>query len=35
MIKKPFHSIVRTTKLLELVYSDICELNGMLTRGGK
>jgi hypothetical protein len=22
-------------QLLELVYSDICEINGMLTRGGK
>ncbi|XP_022855295.1 metal-nicotianamine transporter YSL1-like [Olea europaea var. sylvestris] len=34
MIKKPFHSVVRTTRLLELVHFDICELNRMLTRGG-
>lgn len=34
MIKKSFHSVVRTTRLLELVHSKICELNGMLTRGG-
>ena len=33
MIKKPFHSVERNTNLLELMYSDICELNGMLTRG--
>lgn len=34
MVKKPFHSVERTSQLLDLVRSDICELNGMLTRGG-
>lgn len=34
MIKKPFKKVERKTQLLELVHSDICELNGMLTRGG-
>ena len=34
MIKKPFHSVERSTNVLDLVHSDICELNGMLTRGG-
>ncbi|KAI3815113.1 hypothetical protein L1987_14769 [Smallanthus sonchifolius] len=34
--KKPFPSVQRrNTSLLELIHSDICELNGMLTRGGK
>ncbi|KAL7582589.1 uncharacterized protein LOC128128996 [Lactuca sativa] len=33
--KKPFPSVKRTTSLLELIHSDICELNGILTRGGK
>lgn len=35
MTKKPFHKVERSTELLELVHSDICELNGKLTRGGK
>ena len=36
MIKKPFHSVVeRSSQLLDLVHSDLCELNGILTRGGK
>lgn len=36
MVKKPFHSVVgRTSQLLDLVHSDLCELNGILTRGGK
>ena len=34
MIKKPFHSVERSTNLLDLVHSDICEFNSMLTRGG-
>ena len=33
--KKPFPSVKRVTSLLELIHSDICELNGILTRGGK
>jgi hypothetical protein len=33
--KKPFPSTNRDSQLLELVYSDVCELNGILTRGGK
>nr|KAJ0188051.1 hypothetical protein LSAT_V11C900477710 [Lactuca sativa] len=33
--KKPFPSVKRNTSLLELIHSDICELNGILTRGGK
>ena len=34
MTRQPFHSVERNTNLLDLVHSDICELNGMLTRGG-
>lgn len=34
MCKKPFPKSERNTKLLELIHSDICELNGILTRGG-
>nr|KAJ0214455.1 hypothetical protein LSAT_V11C400178990 [Lactuca sativa] len=33
--KKPFPSIKRNTSFLELIHSDICELNGILTQGGK
>nr|KAJ0201752.1 hypothetical protein LSAT_V11C600334860 [Lactuca sativa] len=33
--KKPFPSVKRNTSLLELIHYDICELNGILTRGGK
>uniref|UniRef100_F6H3T4 ABC transporter G family member 40 n=1 Tax=Vitis vinifera TaxID=29760 RepID=F6H3T4_VITVI len=33
MIKKPFHSVERSSNLLDLIHSDLCELNGMLTRG--
>jgi hypothetical protein len=33
--KKPFPSTNRDSQLLELVHSDICELNGILTKGGK
>ena len=35
MVKKPFPSVKRDSKILELIHSDICEFNGMLTRGGK
>jgi len=35
LIKKPFPSVKRNSNLLDLVHSDICEFNGMLTRGGK
>ena len=34
MIKKPFHNVERSYSLLDLIHSDLCELNGMLTRGG-
>ena len=34
MTKKPFPKNERTTETLELVHSDICELNGHLTKGG-
>ena len=33
--KKPFPSTNKDSQLLELVHSDACELNGILTRGGK
>lgn len=33
--KKSFPKNERNTQLLELIHSDICELNGVLTRGGK
>ena len=33
MTKKLFHKVERTSTLLEIVHSDICELNGKLTRG--
>ena len=31
--RKPYKSIERNTKLLELIHSDICEFEGHLTRG--
>ena len=34
MTKKPFQSIDRNSNLLDLIHSDICELNDILTRGG-
>nr|GEW36853.1 retrotransposon ribonuclease H [Tanacetum cinerariifolium] len=34
-IKKPFPTVKRDTRLLELIHSDICELNEILTRRGK
>ncbi|KAJ9535808.1 hypothetical protein OSB04_un001040 [Centaurea solstitialis] len=33
--KKPFPSVKRNTSYLELIHSDIYELNGILTHGGK
>ena len=33
--KKPFPKVERNTQILDLVHSDICEFNGILTRGGK
>ena len=35
MTKKPFSKTDRNSIMLELVHSDVCELNGVLTRGGK
>ena len=34
MTMKPFKSVERTSKLLEIVHYGICKLNGMLSRGG-
>nr|GEW46910.1 hypothetical protein [Tanacetum cinerariifolium] len=34
MKRKPFPKVDRQSEMLELVHSDICELNGQLTRGG-
>jgi hypothetical protein len=35
MTKKPYPKIHRNSQILELIHSDICELNGILTRGGR
>ena len=35
MTKKPFSKTDRNSIMLELVHSDVCELNGVLIRGGK
>ena len=35
IIKQPFPSVQRSSNILDLVYSDICEMNGQLTMGGK
>ena len=35
MTKKPFSKSDRNSIMLELVHSDVCELNGVLTRGGE
>ena len=32
--KKPHKSVVRNTELLKLIHSDLCEFEGILTRGG-
>lgn len=34
MTKKPFPKVERNSELLDLVYSDMCELNDILTRWG-
>ena len=33
--KKPFSKVKKYYQLLELIHSDICEVNDMLTRGEK
>jgi len=33
--RKSFHNVDRDSYLLELIHSDLCEFNGVLTRGGK
>lgn len=33
--RKPFKSVDRDSSMLELVHSDICEMNGILTKGGR
>jgi len=33
--RQPFPSIQRSSNIPDLVYSDICEMNGQLTMGGK
>ena len=35
IVRKPFSSVQRESQHLDLVHTDICELNGILTRGGK
>ena len=35
MTKKPFSKLDRNSIMLEFVYSNVCELNGVLTREGK
>src|SRR3954469_11490242 len=35
IMRKPFPSVSRETELLELVHTDICEVNGLLTRCGR
>ena len=34
MIKKSSHNVERSSNLFDLIHSDLCELNDMLTRGG-
>ena len=34
MIKKSFHNVERSSNFLDLIHSNFCELNDMLTRGG-
>lgn len=34
MTKQPFPRAERNSDLLQLIHSDVCELNGLLTRGG-
>lgn len=33
--KRPFHSVTRNTSILDLVHTDTCEFNGMLTKDKK
>ena len=33
--KKYFPSVERSSQILDLIHTDICELNGILTRGGR
>ena len=33
--KTPHKSVVRNSELLELIHSDLCEFEGILTHGGK
>lgn len=35
MTKKPFPTVQRNSHILELIHSNICELNGMLTKGDR
>ena len=35
MTKKPFPKVERNSKLIKLVHSNICELNWVVTKGGK
>ena len=35
MTKKPFPRAERNTQILDMIHTDICEYNGILTRGGK
>ncbi|KAK4355949.1 hypothetical protein RND71_024920 [Anisodus tanguticus] len=35
LTKKPFLSAERNTQILDLIHTDICEYNSVLTRGGK
>ena len=35
IVRKPFGSVQRESQILDLIHTDICELNGILTRGGK
>ena len=35
MTKKPFPKAERNTQILDLFHTDICEYNGIFTRGGK
>lgn len=33
--KKPFSSVARKNQLLDLIHTDVCDLNRIFTRGGK
>jgi len=34
-VRTPFHSITRNSEPLELIHSDVCDSNRVLTRGGR